>query len=218
VGSICLPVPGVGLFVTVSKEKWDKGKDIIKRWHKRVIDDKDRTLPFKELEKDMGYLVHLSRTYPAMFPYFRGFYNLMNGWQSQRDDEGWKMTMREWKARLELFEDFDVEEAVESTLSGKKRGRKGKPKTQPEKIVAVPRLQEDIFALTRLFSQSTPSERLIQGTAISEARYGFGDAFKAGFRASWARTGGINTGWVFGARTKPKIRPTGENSKIWWTP
>ena len=27
-GSICLPVPGVGLFVTVSQEKWDKRKDI----------------------------------------------------------------------------------------------------------------------------------------------------------------------------------------------
>jgi len=58
--------------VTFSQEKWDKGKDIIKRWHKRVNDDKDRTLPFKELEKDMGYLVHLSRTYPTMFPYLRG--------------------------------------------------------------------------------------------------------------------------------------------------
>jgi len=84
--------------VTVSQEKWDKGKDIVKRWHKRVIDDKDRTLPFKELEKDMGYLVHLSRTYPAMFPYLQGLYNSMNGWRSQRDDEGWKMTTREWKA------------------------------------------------------------------------------------------------------------------------
>jgi len=57
-----------------------------------------------------------------MFPYLRGFYNSMNGWRSQRDDEGWKMTTREWKARLELFEAFDVEETVESTLSGK-RGR-----------------------------------------------------------------------------------------------
>ena len=57
--------------------------------------------------------------------------------------------------------------------------------------MAVPRLQDDIFALTSLFSQSTPSERLIQGTAISEARYGFGDASKAGFGALWERTGGI---------------------------
>jgi len=57
--------------------------------------------------------------------------------------------------------------------------------------VAVPGLQDDIFALTRLFSQSAPSERLIRGTAISEARYGFGDASQAGFRALWARTGGI---------------------------
>jgi len=125
--------------VTVSQEKWDKGKDIVKHWHKQVIEDKDRTLPFKELEKDMGYLVHLSRTYPAMFPYLRGFYNSMNGWRSQRDDEGWKMTTREWKARLKLFEAFDVEEEVETPiLSGKKRGRQGKPKTQPERIVAVP--------------------------------------------------------------------------------
>jgi len=139
----------------------------------------------------MGYLVQLSRTYPTMFPYLRGFYNSMNGWRNQRDDVGWKMTTREWKARLELFEALDVEEEVEATLSGKKRGRKGKPKTQPERIVAVPRLQEDIFALTRLFSQSSPSERLIRGTAISEACYGFGDASKAGFGASWARTGGI---------------------------
>jgi len=123
VGSICLPVPGVGLFVTVSQEKWDKGKDIIKCWHKRVIEDKDRTLPFKEMEKYMGYLVHLSRTYPAMFAYLRGLYNSMDGWQTQRYDEGWKMTTREWKAQLELFEAFHVEEEVEAILSGKKRGR-----------------------------------------------------------------------------------------------
>jgi len=33
------------------------------------------------------------------------------------------MTTREWKAQLELFEAFHVEEEVEAILSGKKRGR-----------------------------------------------------------------------------------------------
>ena len=101
---MCAAKEGVGLYVTCSQEKWDKGKDWIVKW-KALTDEGCTTLNFKELEKGCGFLVHLSRTFPAIFPYLKGLYNTMNPWRLGRDGDGWKYSMSEWKILLEMEEE-----------------------------------------------------------------------------------------------------------------
>ena len=53
-------------------------------------------------------------------------------------------------------------------------------------------MKSDLRALTKLFELVTPPDRLIRGFSIDVARYGFGDASKAGFGASWQEKNGIS--------------------------
>ena len=91
-GAMCESVSGKGLFVTCSQEKWDKPKEIVSRRYREVIKDEADSLDHKNLERDVGFLVHLSRTFSSIFPYLRGIYNTLNGWRKGRDHDGWKLT------------------------------------------------------------------------------------------------------------------------------
>ena len=64
---MCLLKPD-GLYVTCTQAKWDKARAIIEYWRKTVVEDKSTTLDAKRMEKDVGFLVHMSRMFPAMFP------------------------------------------------------------------------------------------------------------------------------------------------------
>ena len=79
-GAMCYLVSGKGLFVTCSQEKWNKAKDIVDSRFQEVVVGGASSLDYKSLEKDVGFLVHLSRTFPSIFPYLRRIYNTLNGW------------------------------------------------------------------------------------------------------------------------------------------
>jgi hypothetical protein len=49
-------------------------------------------LPHKEAELYRGFLVYMSRTYPAMVPYLKGIHLTIDSWQTNGDKEGWKNT------------------------------------------------------------------------------------------------------------------------------
>ena len=95
-GAMCEPVLGKGLFVTCSQEKWDKAKDIVDRRFQEVVVGEASALDYKSLEKDVGFFVHLSQTFPSIFPYLHGIYNTLNGWRKGRDRDGWKLTHHKW--------------------------------------------------------------------------------------------------------------------------
>jgi hypothetical protein len=98
-GSIIIAVEGVGLFVTVSEKKWLK--TILEKLDQSWSNDKTSTrVKYKQLERDIGCLVHLSMSYPEMTPYLRGFYLTMNSWRKGRDKDGWKLSPRAYRKRL----------------------------------------------------------------------------------------------------------------------
>ena len=68
-GALCKSIGGVGLFVTCSLEKWNKGRKMVLKWSDMVLTQGLEVLFHNELEKDVSYLVHLSRTFPSIFPY-----------------------------------------------------------------------------------------------------------------------------------------------------
>ena len=183
-GAMCAAKEGVGLYVTCSQEKWDKGKDWIVKW-KALTDEGCTTLNFKELEKGCGFLVHLSRTFPAIFPYLKGLYNTMNSWRLGRDGDGWKYSMSEWKILLEM-----EEERSEAVHRAKKEYVHTKAVERPVEVDIVPRLIDDLAALMTLFESKEPPQRLVRGQELSVAVYGFGDASGGGFGASWETTNG----------------------------
>ena len=173
-----------GLFVTCSQKKWDKAKTIIKHWHEEVITQKSVTVNAAQMERDVGFLVHMSRTFPAIFPYLKGFYLTLNSWRTGRNDEGWKYSMSEWRAALGLDEDMP-------SYQVKDRARAVNPAQEhfdrPDSVGVVPRLQPDLVALMELFEAESPSHRLVRGAKLDTAKVVFGDASGGGFGSSWEK-------------------------------
>jgi hypothetical protein len=69
---------GEGVFVTVSQEKWDKAKGMIQA----MIDEMEQQegwLDHKVLERRRGFLLYVTRTYPAMVPYLKGIHLTLDG-------------------------------------------------------------------------------------------------------------------------------------------
>ena len=142
------------------------------------------------LERDVGFLVHLSRTFPSIFPYLRGIFNTLNGWCKGQDKHGWKLTRREWDHFLAMEEEMEDEDITkeEKSNAGKSSSSpksKSKDTNAPVRVKPVLCLSRDLTALQRLFSKEHSPHCLVQGQLINTVKYAFGDASKAGFGSSW---------------------------------
>jgi hypothetical protein len=79
---------GQGIYVSVSQEKWDKWKLCIGDIVKELSQTKE--LSQKELDRKQGFLIYMTRMYPAMVPYFEGIRPTLEMWRPNRDKAGWK--------------------------------------------------------------------------------------------------------------------------------
>lgn len=186
-----------GLFVTCSQKKWDKSKSIIDRWVQSCKHQTSETgilqVDRGQLEKDTGFLVHMSRTFPAMFPYLKGFYHTLNSWRSGRGDEGWKWTNKEWKEAFELDTDLKGYEVEDH----RRKHTVIHDLVAPNQVRAVTRFEGDVNALAELLADDVPTERLIRSSKFRQVKFGFGDASGEGFGSSW--TSGVgDTSYRFG--------------------
>ena len=128
-------------------------------------------------------MCHISRTYPAMFPYLKGFYNTLNGWRCGRNLDGWKMGRREL---MELIaSDIAFESEQDINLPFESRKRKFSFMHSQDMLKPVPHFKDDLQALQLLLSKSEPSLRLVRGNKIGVCLVGFGDASGGGFGSSW---------------------------------
>lgn len=146
--------------VLVSEEKWEKTKRWIE-WLSDNVDNKEG-LDHKELERCRGFLIYVSRTYRSFIPYLRGIHKTIDGWRPGRDEWGWKVITN-------FLEDEE--------------GRDG-PNQRPEKgfkVKAVPRLKNDIIALSSLVDFEAPPKVVRRKRRIGTVAYGFGDASGKGF-------------------------------------
>ena len=159
-GAVCESISGKGLFVTCSQEKWDKAKEIVSRRYREVIDDNAESLDHKSLERNIGFLVHLSCTFPSIFPYLRGIYNTLNGWRKGRDHDGWKLTWQELDLFLAMEEEMEEggDEGDQNPTRAPAWSPTKKPKATlaPGKVKLVPWLSRDLTALQRLFCDEKP--------------------------------------------------------------
>jgi hypothetical protein len=88
-GSV-ISTDGKGVFVTVSQEKWDKARTMIEATREELASNGGCT-NHKELERRRGFLLYVTRTYPAMVPYLKGIHLTLDGWRDGRDADGWKL-------------------------------------------------------------------------------------------------------------------------------
>ena len=174
-GSKSVSIPGTGLFVTVSQKKWDKARQIIAELLEHFSDsDSLPKLELKDLERKVGFLVHLAMAYPLMLPFLRGFYLTMNSWRVGRDAAGWKLPAGAYAAMM-----------AEMRGAGTWSAPSFKNTRGPTFVTASPLLFGQLSALSKLFESSEPTLRLIRGASIYEACYVFGDASGEGFGSSW---------------------------------
>ncbi len=68
---------------TVTTEKWDKGISILSKLKEACNSDPlaRPILDRKQLERDTGFLNHLSMTYDTTTPFLKGFYLTLNSWR-----------------------------------------------------------------------------------------------------------------------------------------
>ena len=93
-------------------------------------------LDHKQLERDRGFLIYLSRTYRSMCPYLHGIHLNLDSWRKGRDNEGWNLN---YKPLMFLKEDFIVED-IEAPIDA----------------FPVPRLRDDLGVLECLLKGDIP--------------------------------------------------------------
>ena len=179
------------IYVSTSQEKWTKGKEILQGWWKILENHRMKKLAgqpffdFEEMRSSRGFLIHLGRTYPWIMPRLKGVHLTLDGWRGNRDNSGWKLSEIE---REDILDNL----MLNSHKEDKYYYLHASGIEAPKLVRAVPRLQQDIKALVRLFKYDSPPLRFVRGTKIALVRYGFGDASKPGFGASWQSKTGIS--------------------------
>ena len=180
-GSITVASPGIGLFVTVSAKKWTKTQGHLSWVLEHFSCSTDRpTLLLKELEKRVGFLVHLAMAYPLIFPFLKGFYLTMNSWRPGRFRDGWKMPAGCYASFLANTRRSDDPRSDPSSAFSPTDDAMA-----PQKVTAAAILFEHATTLASFFSAPSPALRLIRGSSALEVCYFYGDASGDGFGASW---------------------------------
>ena len=126
----------------------------------------------KQLERDRGFLIYLSRTYRSMCPYLKGIHQTLDSWRKVRDKDGWKLERRETMLYL-AFKDGGVGFMGDSEA--------------PEDMYPVVRLASNIQALECLLKGDESTRIPCRVKKIGRVTYGIGDPSGGGFVAvMWA--------------------------------
>jgi len=178
------------VYVYVSQEKWEKAQKYVSSWLANIKNDTtNSTLDFKDLERGRGFLVYLSRTYPATTPFLKGIHLTLDSWRDGRDAEGWKISNLA-AMRIHEQEDFDDSYFGKGEDDGSYI-MSTSPKKPPKLVTPVPRLLSDLEVLNEFFSTPEPPYRFVRGNKMTLVKYGFGDASKSGFGSTIETNGGI---------------------------
>jgi hypothetical protein len=124
------------LAVSFTQEKWDCARAYL--YEIQTILDHDNVFDFKTLEKQRGFLVYVTRTYPALVPFLKGIHLTVDSWHPNRDSDGWRLS-----GELAAHTGDDAAWSYDQ---------------HPETVQGVPHLRSDITSLLLLFSAPRPKE------------------------------------------------------------
>ena len=149
------------VYKTVSQERWNKTRNHIKRL-KEWADD-GGLVDRKELERIRGFLVYVSLTFDVIVPYLKGIHLTMESWRDDRDDEGWRLPVKDRRKREE---------------------RREGPLLPPKMVEQAPWFKDNVEALDRLTRSEKPPRILARPTSGASVAMIFAYASGEGFGSS----------------------------------
>ena len=158
--------------VVVSEERWNKTRSIISGWYKKLEKNSLAEFDTKTLMSERGFLIYISRTYKSMTTFLKGLHLTIDGWRSDRDEEGWKT-------------------ATDHIRRKEPGDCKNLSHDYPKSVKAVPRLKNDVRALMEMTKAEKPPVIVINTPKLYIAKYGFGDASGGGFGTTLEEDGKI---------------------------
>lgn len=189
---------------SVSVEKWTKGKTIISELMSMCQENIRPRLNRRSLERDTGFLNHLTMTFDHFKPYLKGFYLTLNSWRDQRDPDDWKIPDKRWRQWL-LEQHYNGELSEEEMLEAL-NSESRETAEAPEIVVASPRFADDVSALNQFFTSTVDPPRVnLRSTRLCTVIYGFGDASGSGLGSTFTcGTGFTFRVGVWGSPDKPE--------------
>ena len=175
---------------SVSQEKWDKAREIVKSLLKEceAANDGRPMLNRKDLERSTGFMNHLAMTFEDVIPFLKGLYLTLNSWRPGRDQDDWKMSAKKWKIFLGSQRDVDSkgDQGEDASLG------MGDDPEAPISVRGSTRLTSDVGALWEIMSPDIVPRVSIRARSIVSVVYGFGDASGTGLGATFTCEGGFN--------------------------
>jgi hypothetical protein len=176
-GAVVHVVPDLGVCVLTSEEKWLKLKHIVGKYLALVLSGEEE-LNHKDLLSDRGFLVYVTRAYPGMVPYLKGFHLTIEMWRGNRDAEGWKLPSKALESAM--IRDIDLgpmdDDAAELAYLMRKKATMVARAPESGTTKIAPRLLSDLRALQALTSTPLPPLRVVRPTRVVQVLYGFADA------------------------------------------
>ena len=208
-GAVVHLIATLGVCVLTSEEKWARVREIVDRWL-LLLESGETMLPHKKLLSDRGFLVYVTRTYPSLVPYMKGFHLSADMWRGNRDAEGWKLreTDDSSLASNKSLTSLDITRAGSHGLNLDKEATFSPTTSDPQEAAvvnhllhrstsslplhappsgltpAVPRFLDDLKALKKLTDSKLPPLRVVRPTMVVHVLYGFGDAAGKSFGAT----------------------------------
>eukprot|EP00957_Ditylum_brightwellii_P016718 1257883-Ditylum_brightwellii.AAC.1 len=98
-GAVFVVITDKGVYVTTTEAKWNKFVKYIEDWLAVCVDaennGKKPEFNRKLQESGRSFVVHISRTYPAMVPYLKRIHLTLESWQAKRDNDEWNYSDKE---------------------------------------------------------------------------------------------------------------------------
>jgi hypothetical protein len=77
--------------VLVLQDQWNKLKTMVAELQEMVA-ARPEGLDRKRVEQIWGFVIYVVQTYPTMKPYLIGLHMTIDGWRSNRDAKGWRLS------------------------------------------------------------------------------------------------------------------------------
>ena len=173
---------------SVTQPKWDKARGIVMKHYKQVVLQEKPEVSYKELERERGFLCHLGLVFEIIMPFLKGYHLELSKHLPQRDQEGWKVSDRDWEAVLEnKYQKGEITRQELETCC-----LKGDELVKPPKTVTVgERFKTCIKALRQFLKETTPPIVAVRSKEVFMAVYGFVDASGTGFGSTLLDKGDV---------------------------
>jgi hypothetical protein len=124
---------------SVTQERWSKAQKMIKELLNEADGDERHAFSYKRLEQIRAFLCHMAMTYETITPFLKGLHLTLASFLPQRDDEGWKLSDKEWLSQIKV-----------AAKEGKMISQEAKDTTEAERYAQDSELNWEIFIREKL--------------------------------------------------------------------